>query len=122
VGTYRILEAGHDISKAKLELNVQEYTGNEILIEKDSQFKKAFVKNGKDELPLHIEKYVDNDGAEQLPNMEVVPGSYVKNVNKGTAKVTLRGINGFGGEKTVTFKIGQRSILDYFNDVFNNWF
>ena len=36
---------------------------------------------------------------------------YENNVNKGTAKVILRGIGKFGGEKTVTFKIGQRNVL-----------
>ena len=122
VGTYRILESGHDISKAKIQLNPQDYTGKPILIEKDSQFNmdKTFVKNGNVILELHMEKYVDKDGAEQLPNMEVVPGSYVKNVNKGTAKVTLRGINGFGGEKTVTFKIVQRNVNDnWWNHIMN---
>jgi len=122
-GIYRILTDGHDISKAKIQLNAQNYTGSPILIEKDSQFnmEKTYVKNGKDTLELHIEKYIDKDGVEQLPNMEVVPGSYVKNVNKGTAKVTLRGINGFGGEKTVTFKIVQRNVVtNWWTELLNN--
>ena len=50
-------------------------------------------------------------------HFEVVPGSYVKNINKGTAKVTFRGINEYGGTKTVSFKIGQRSIIDYWQGV-----
>jgi hypothetical protein len=50
-------------------------------------------------------------------DFEVVPGSYVKNINKGTAKVAFRGINGYGGTKTVSFKIGQRSISDHWNGI-----
>ena len=54
-------------------------------------------------------------------HFEVVPGSYVKNINKGTAKVTFRGINGYGGTKTVSFKIGQRSIVDYWNGIMSHF-
>ena len=50
--------------------------------------------------------------------MEVVPGSYVKNVNKGTAKVTFRGINDFGGTKTVSFQIGKRSIEEFWQGIY----
>ncbi|MBP5383950.1 MAG: hypothetical protein J6Y57_03135 [Lachnospiraceae bacterium] len=43
---------------------------------------------------------------------EIVPGSYINNVNRGTAKVTIRGLdNGtdlYGGTKQVSFKIVQR--------------
>ncbi len=43
---------------------------------------------------------------------EIVPGSYLNNINRGTAKVTIRGLhNGtdlYGGTKQVTFKIVQR--------------
>ena len=38
---------------------------------------------------------------------------------KGTAKVTFRGKGDYGGEKTVSFKIGQRSIVDYWQGVKN---
>ncbi len=40
----------------------------------------------------------------------VVPGSYKKNVNKGTASLTIQGIGQYGGTKVVTYKIGTRSI------------
>ena len=43
--------------------------------------------------------------------------SYKNNVNKGTASALLRGIGEYGGVKTVSFKIGQRSIVDYWNGV-----
>ncbi len=50
-------------------------------------------------------------------NIEVVPGSYIKHVNKGTAKVTFRGINDFGGTKTVSYKIGSRSIEEFWKGI-----
>ncbi len=103
-GTYRIIGSKCDISKATIQINKQTYTGNAIEITDQSQFKtgKVFIKNGKEKQTLTLGK-----------DIEVVPGSYVKNINKGTAKVTFRGINGYGGTKTVSFKIGVRSIADF---------
>ena len=45
--------------------------------------------------------------------------AYKNNVNKGTATVTLKGIDKYAGEKTVTFKIGQRSVVDSWKELFN---
>lgn len=108
-GTYRILENSHDISKATIQIDNQDYTGKPILITEQSQFKegKVFIKIGKEKKELILGE-----------DIEVVPNSYVKNVNKGTAKVTFRGINDFGGTKTVTFKIGTRSINDFWHGIF----
>ena len=36
-GTYRILKAGHDISKAAIQINNQEYTGQPVMITDQSQ-------------------------------------------------------------------------------------
>lgn len=36
---------------------------------------------------------------------EIVENSYISNLSKGTAKVTIRGIGTYGGTKTLTFKI-----------------
>lgn len=100
-GTYRILESGHDISKATIEIQDQEYTGKEVLITEQDQFKanRVFIKIGTETKELLLGK-----------DIQVVPGSYVKNIEKGTAKVTFAGINAFGGTKTVSFKIGARPI------------
>lgn len=38
--------------------------------------------------------------------------SYVKNIAKGTAKVTIRGIGEFAGTKVVTFKIGTKDFSE----------
>lgn len=106
-GSYRILEPGYDISKATIQLAAQYYTGEELLITDQSQITKATIKIGKETRELVLNQ-----------DFEVVPGSYISNVKKGTAKVTLRGINAFGGTKTVTFKIAERNIADNWNGIF----
>ena len=53
---------------------------------------------------------------EGVASFEIVEDSYQKNDKKGTAKVTIRGIGEFGGEKVVKFKIKERNIEDK-----NNW-
>ena len=51
-------------------------------------------------------------------DFEIVEGSYKNNVAKGTASVTIRGIseNGglYGGTKTIKFKIGKRTLDEWF--------
>lgn len=108
-GTYRILQVNHDIGKATIQLNNQEYTGQPVGITDQSQFKtgKVYIKIGKETKVLTLGK-----------DIEVVPGSYAKNINKGTAKVTFRGINDFGGTKTVSYKVGTRSIADFWRGIF----
>jgi len=49
---------------------------------------------------------------------EIVEGTYINNVKKGTAKVTLRGTGDYGGYKTVSFKIGQKSLSDAIAGIF----
>ncbi|MCR5448314.1 MAG: leucine-rich repeat protein [Solobacterium sp.] len=112
--TYRILETGRDISKATFKIADQEYTGSEILITDMSQFTET---NGSKNAYITVNK--QKEYLVLGENFEVVPGSYVKNINKGTAKVTFRGINGYGGTKTVSFKIGQRSIQEYWKGLFS---
>ncbi|MGN1314410.1 MAG: hypothetical protein ACI4VG_05265, partial [Lachnospiraceae bacterium] len=115
--TYRILQTGYDISKATIKVKDQEYTGKEVLIDEQSDLATAILKNGKDVMQL----YLVGDGAGKNQNIKVVEGSYEKNINKGTAKVTFEGIGQYGGTKTVTFKIGQRSITQWFNDMYATW-
>lgn len=106
--TYRILENNHDISKATIQIQNQDYTGNPVLITEQSQFKpgKVYIKIGKETKELILGE-----------DIQVVPGSYVKHVDKGTAKVTFRGINDFGGTKTVSYKIGARSIEEFWKGI-----
>ena len=41
---------------------------------------------------------------------EIVPGSYTKNLNRGTGSFVIRGLGNIGGSKKVTFKIYQRGV------------
>ncbi|MDE5716619.1 MAG: Ig-like domain-containing protein [Lachnospiraceae bacterium] len=41
----------------------------------------------------------------------IVEESYTGNTSKGKAKVTLRGIGNYGGEKTITYTIGAKKLL-----------
>ena len=110
-GTYRILETGYDISKATIQIYPQEYTGKAVVIDENQDFKKSVLKDGKVEKRLYL--------VGDMQNIAVV--GYEKNINKGTAKVTFKGVGNYGGTKTVTFKIGQRSIQTWFNEVFDSW-
>lgn len=82
-GTYRMI--GEDLSKASVKVNTQYYTGKEVCPDK-SQI--IITLKGK---LLAAQDY------------EIV--SYADNKNKGTAKVTVRGVGDYGGTKTADFKI-----------------
>lgn len=76
------------IAKASVKVNAQEYTG-------------SAVEPGMDQMTVMIGKV--KLGANDY---EIV--DYSNNVKKGTAKVTIKGKNGYGGVKTVNFKITQK--------------
>ncbi|WP_081795552.1 GH25 family lysozyme [Butyrivibrio sp. MC2021] len=84
---------GTSIAGAKVKIADQYYTGRPVYLDKDDIIS---VTLGKELI---------------LPeNYEIVPGSYVNNINKGTASVTLRGVGDYGGTVTATFKIAPKSI------------
>ncbi|HAE15360.1 MAG TPA: hypothetical protein DCG51_02315, partial [Erysipelotrichaceae bacterium] len=97
--TYRILDTGKDISKATFKITNKEYTGSPVTLTAA-------------DITATINK---TTGLELDTHYEIV--SYTNNIKKGTAKVTFRGKGEYGGEKTVSFKIGQRSISDYWQGV-----
>lgn len=41
----------------------------------------------------------------------IVEDSYINHTKKGTARVTLRGIGNYGGEKTISYTIGAKTLL-----------
>lgn len=84
--TYRIV--GKSISKATVKVKVQTYTGEPITITKDDI---TSIQIGK--------KVLSKD------NYEIIPDTYVNNIKKGTAKVTIRGLGEYGQEKVISFKI-----------------
>ncbi len=85
---YFIIKA--DISKAKVAIPAQCYTGKEIRLD-----------------PSDIKVTLNK---EQLHNGDFEIVSYSNNIEQGTATVTLQGIGAYGGTKTVTFKIEKRNM------------
>ena len=88
-GTYKFVRA--DISKAKVSVDTQEYTGKK-------------VKPGKKQIHVTV-------GGVPLSDSDFEIVSYENNVNQGTAKVTIRGVGNYGGTKTANFKIRKKGIL-----------
>lgn len=88
-GTYRI--AGASIAGAKVTIPTQEYTGREI--RPDSQIK------------------VELKGTPLTPSKDYEIVEYSNNINKGTAKVVIHGLNNYGGTKTVNFKIKGKGLF-----------
>ena len=81
----------------------KEYTGSPVELSED------------DILSIKISKTEQN--LTQGTDFEIV--GYTNNIKKGTAKVTFHGKGDYGGEKTVSFKIGQRSFVEYWQGVKN---
>ena len=90
---YRVVK--NTLKSAKVTIPTQTYTGNEVTLD-------SAIAEGK------VTVTVSGKPA----TFEIVEGSYLNNVKKGTAKVTIHGTGDFGGYKTVSFKIGQRSLID----------
>lgn len=90
-GEYRIAQAS--ISSASVSASKQIYTGQEIKPDK-SQFT-VKIKG----------KQVPED------QWEIVPDSYRNNVRKGTASVMIRGLDNYGGTKTVKFTIRAKGFF-----------
>lgn len=92
---YRIVAA--DFTKAKVKVGTKDYQdGRPITLTADDL---TVTVNGTAE-PLVLGKdYV------------IVEESYGNNVKKGKAKVTLRGIENYGGEKSITYAIGAKKLL-----------
>lgn len=89
IGEYKIVQS--DIAKAKVTIPRQTYTGKPIELKES-------------DLTVLMKGVV-------VPASEYKIVSYSNNVNKGTAKLTIRGQGNFGGTKTVSFKIGGKNLL-----------
>lgn len=97
IGRYYV--SGINISSVKAVIADQVYTGKEICPTEDMIT--VTIKVGKETRTLSAgdpENPYDGDFA-------VVPGSYTKNINKGTASLTIRGNGEYFGTKAVNFKI-----------------
>lgn len=90
-GEYRITKAS--LSSTSVSVPKQVYTGKPITLEKSLITVKMKGKQ------LDESQY------------EIVPGSYKNNVQKGSASVRLRGVDNYGGTKTVKFTIRAKGFL-----------
>ena len=100
-GEYKVVEGTVNLAKASISIKPQQYlSGKPVEITSTDQFSKAAM--GKTPLTLG-------------EDFEVY--SYSNNTAKGTATVVFKGIGEYSGYKSVTYKIGQRSIMDYWNGV-----
>jgi uncharacterized repeat protein (TIGR02543 family) len=77
------------IASAKVTVRPQTYTGEE-------------VQPGSDQIAVKV-------GKDELKAGEYVIVGYENNVKKGTAKITIRGVGNYGGTKTATFKITEKT-------------
>ena len=77
----------------------QVYTGSEICPTEDMVT--VTIKVGKETRTLSAGDPTKPDDGDYT----VVPGSYTKNINKGTASLTIRGNGEYFGTKAVKFKI-----------------
>lgn len=108
--TYKILKAENNLSSAAVQFKdgdktvksiTKEYTGEAVTLNKEDLAVTMKVKENGKTVTVTVES----------ENYEIV--GYTNNVNKGTAKVTIRGIGAFGGEKTVSFKIAQKTVREF---------
>ncbi len=86
---YKITKAG--IASAKVTIPVQTYTGKPITLNK------SLIR-----VSVQKQKLEESD-------FEIV--SYTNNLQKGTAKVTIRGVGNYGGLKTQTFRIKAKGFI-----------
>lgn len=94
VGVYRISQ--YSISSATATIDSQIFTGSEIRPEADD----ITVTYGRNKQLLTAGE-----------DYEIVEDSYTKNINKGTATVTIRGLGNYYGTKVVSFKIETKKFL-----------
>lgn len=89
--TYRITKAS--FSKAKITVTPQIYTGAPVTL------------NGKD-----VTVKIGSDTLTYGEDYTIVPDSYQNNTKKGTATVTIKGLNDYGGARTVKFRITAKPL------------
>lgn len=96
VGRYNIVKA--DISKARMTVDAQVYSGKPICPVKTEP-------NPQDS----NKPVIKLSGAITTDDYEIT--GYSNNINKGTATVTVRGVGNYGGTRKITFKIGTKKLL-----------
>ena len=93
---FRVIANDKNIAGAKVTVNPQTYTGKELRPAGAEVRVQVKVKEGKKNVWKDLKEGTD---------YEIVADGYMKNIDKGTARLTVRGTGEYGGTKTVTFKI-----------------
>ncbi|MCM1091149.1 MAG: hypothetical protein NC413_09910, partial [Muribaculum sp.] len=91
---YRITQAS--FSKAKITIKPKAYTGGHVTLSEED-----------------IRVTLGGETLTYGEDYTIVEGSYKNNVKKGSATVTIKGINNYGGSKTVKFKITARTLTKF---------
>ena len=97
IGRYRIFKT--NISKLKITIDAQEYTGKEITL---TPIKDIHAYATGSDQKKKINEIWDNC-------YKII--EYKNNIKAGTAKVTLQGIGAYGGSKTYSFKINKKKYV-----------
>lgn len=92
--TYRITKKS--ISSAKIKISAKAYTGKEITLNED-------------EIAISVA------GKKLKQGKDYVIIGYSNNINKGNAKVIIRGIGNYGGEKSVSMTITEKKFVWFWN-------
>lgn len=92
--TYRITEAS--FSKAKITIQPKAYTGGRIMLSEED-----------------IKVTLGGKTLTYGEDYTFVESSYKNNVKKGSATVIVKGLNNYGGSKTVKFKITTRTLTKF---------
>lgn len=97
---YNVVQSS--IAKAKVTAKAKVYTGRAIALDENDLT--VTIGSGSSKTTLTYGK-----------DFEIVAGSYVNNVKKGTASVTIKGTGNYCGTKKVTFKITSRTMAWWWN-------
>lgn len=117
---FRIIENNRDISKAKVKVEAQVYTGKAIEL---SQFDSS----GKQQITVTMKIDGTTQNLTEGVDFEIVKAGYSKNINKGSGRLTLRGIGRYGGTKTASFKINSHDFnnMKWYENLYSramSWF
>lgn len=96
--SFRVVDK--NISTAIAKTRAQAYTGRAVEPVGAAVFERIYVKDAKTRMETELVEGT---------HYEIV--GYANNVKRGSAKITIRGIDEYGGTKTFSFAIGQSSII-----------
>lgn len=94
--SYKITEKS--FNSAIITVKPQAYTGKAVTLDSDD-----------------ITVMIDGKELTLGEGYEIVEGTYINNIKKGTASVSIRGLGEYGGTKTVKFKIASRNFIWFWN-------